>query len=86
MQLTDEKKGSPLGAASLVPVHAKPVDNGRGLKVAEPSARSVVATAAKPGSPSTAFQLSRATQLAVLVDRMNWDAAVAVLMMLLAEK
>ena len=87
LQLTDEKKASPLGGASLAPVHAAPVADGRGLKVAEPSARSVVATAAKPGSPETADHVSADMQLVVVpLPRANCDAVVAVLMMLLAEK
>ena len=87
LQLTDEKKVSPLGGASLVPVHAAPVADGRGLKVAEPSARSVVATATKPGAPSTAVHESAGVQAVVVpVCRANCDALVAVSMMLLAEK
>ena len=89
LQLTDEKKGSLLGSASLVPVHAAPVADGRGLKVAEPSARSVVATATKPGAPSTAVHVSAGVQAATPeppASRANCDAVVAVSMMLLAEK
>ena len=87
LQVTAEKKASPLGGASLVPVHARPPVVGRGLKVAEPSARSVVATAAKPGAPITADHVSAGVQAAVVpVCRANCDAVVAVSMMLLAEK
>jgi hypothetical protein len=87
LQLTAEKKVSLLGGASTVPVHAAPVADGRGLKVAEPSARSVVATAAKPGEPITAVHVSAGEQAVVVpVCRANCAAAVAVSMMLLAEK
>ena len=56
LQLTVEKKVSLFGGASTVPVHAAPPAVGRGLKVAESSARSVVATAAKPGPVSVALR------------------------------
>jgi len=87
LQVTVEKKASPLGGASLAPVHAAPVADGRGLKVAEPSRRSVVATAMKPGAPETAVHVSAGVQAEVVpVVRANCDAVVAVSMMLLAEK
>jgi hypothetical protein len=87
LQLTAEKKVSPLGGTSLAPVHAAPVGDGRGLKVAEPSARSVVATATKPGAPNSAVHVPTGVQEVVVpVCRANCDEAVAVSMMLLAEK
>ena len=89
LQVTDEKKASPLGGASLAPVHAAPVADGRGLKVAEPSRRSVVATATKPGAPETAVHVSAAVQAATPeppASRANCASVVAVSMMLLAEK
>ena len=73
----------------MAPVHAAPVANGRGLKVAEPSRRSVVATARKPGGPTTAVHVSATVQAATPeppASRANCDAVVAVSMMLLAEK
>ena len=71
----------------MVPVHARPVEFGRGLKVAEPSARSVAATRMKPGAPITAVhEIEQAATPEPPARVANCDAAVAVSMMLLAEK
>ena len=79
-----EKKVSLLGGGSTVPVQAAPLADGRGLKVAEPSARSMAKTAAKPGAPITASEGVQAA--AVPESRANCDAVVNVSMVLLAEK
>ena len=72
-----------------MPVHARPPVVGRGLKVAEPSARSVVATATKPGGPETAVHVSATVQAATPEPpacRANCKKGCVVSMMLLAEK